>query len=243
MRLDLRRWFATVMLGTAALTSSSIPARAALTIQLSAGGNAPVTVADATSSGYVGYSNSSLFGGLFSVQGLFALSNSLTNGPGVISELISGANVIQNLTGSDQTLTITIGDTGFEPDAAIRPLQVYGTASATFYGLKDGTLSFQTYASDSNTLLQTTGGGIVFTDPVTLLPNSAGDTAVTSFTPQNPQFSVTDVITIDLSAHASVGFNGDSLVHAPEPGTAALALSGTLALAVGLWCRRCRRVA
>lgn len=243
MRVDPRRFMATALAGAVCLVLSAAQARGSLTIQLSSGANTPVAVADTTSSGYVGYSNNSLFG-LFSVQGLFALSNSLTNGPGVISEIISGANVIQNLTGSTQTLTIRISDTGFTPDDAIRPLWVYNTASATFYGLKDGTLTFQTYASDGNGLFET-GAGTASPDPVTLQPNSAGYTTAGTFTPasQGPEFSITDVITIRLSAHASAGFNGDSLVHAPEPATAALAFSGALPLAIGVWLRRRRRAA
>ena len=164
------------------------------------------------------------------------------NGPGVVSELDLSSFTVTNLTGSQQTLVISASDVGFSPDSASRPLVVLNTASGTFGGLTSGSISFQTYAYDGTGYFQTSGPGVVATDPVNLAPNSDGYTTQTSFTPTNgplDQFSLTDVATITLDAYASVsGFTGVSLAHAPEPGALALVLSGSIALGIG---RRVRR--
>jgi hypothetical protein len=253
MRFNLRRLMAMAFFGMASLLFPEAPARAGLTLLLSSGSyseqvseatpSGSVTAwsgSVTTSPGSVSYGNSSLFG-LFSIQMISAESNSLANGPGVISEMNIDSLKISNLSSAAQTLTISMSDTGFQPDNATRPLMVYNTASATFRGLSNGTLTYQTFAFDGTALFQT-GAGAVSTDPVVLTPNSTGSTTLGYFTPQNDEFSMTSVMTIQLAGGAIVTFDGDSLVHAPEPGTAALAFTGTLPLAIGLWYRR-RRVA
>jgi hypothetical protein len=244
MRVDLSRLITTAVMGTAILVSSSTSARAALTLQVSSGSYSE-QVSDTTSSGSILYSNTSYDGGIFAIYGLLARSNSTTDGPSNISQMSIASFTLQNTSSSAQTLTISLSDTGFDPDNAIRPLLVYNSASATFGQLTpgSGTLTFQTYAYDGTALFQT-GAGTVSPDPVVLTPTSNGYTTTAPFTPVNAQFSLTSVMTIELAAGASItGSTGLALVHAPEPGTAVLAFSGSLPLAIGLWLRRRRRLA
>jgi hypothetical protein len=69
----------------------------------------------------------------------------------------------------------------------------------------------------------------------------ASDQTTALFSPVGSQFSLTRVITITLAAGASfTGFNSDSLVHAPEPGTLVSAGIGLAALAIGVRLRNRR---
>jgi hypothetical protein len=192
--------------------------------------------------GQLFYSNAD-FNKAVSISMLQATSNSASNGPGVISQLGLGSVAITNLTGSEQVLTISVSDVNFIPDSSKRPLGVYNSGSGTFGMLSDGSITFQTYASSGNQYFQTTttDPGVVSTAPVVIAPGASGTTTTAYFSPTNSMFSITEVVTIDLKPHASiVSFGGASLVHAPEPGTLAVALSGGPALALGLWIRRRR---
>lgn len=259
MRFDLRRLMALALLGSASLMFSAAPARAGLTLRLSSGsyseqvsettpsGSVPASSGFvSTAPGLVSYSNFSFDGGLFAIYGLLARSNSATDGPLNPSQMSIASFTIQNLSSTAQTLTISLSDTNFDPNDAIRPLWVYNSASATFGQLApdSGRLTFQTYAYDGMALFHTgPDSSTVSPDPVVFTPISKGDTTSAPFNPVNAQFSLTSVMTIELAAGASItGSTGLSLVHALEPGTAALAFSGILPLTIGLWYRR-RRVA
>lgn len=246
MRVDPRRLMASALVGVVSLWFSSTQARAALTLQVSSGSYSE-QVSDTTSSGSIFYSNTSFDGGIFAIYGLLARSNSATDGPANPSQLSIASFTIQNTSSIAQTLTIELSDTGFDPNDAIRPLWVYNSASATFGQLApdSGTVTYQTYAYDGTGLFHTgPDPQTVSPVPVVLTPISTGYTTTVPFTPINAQFSLTSVLTVELAAGASItGSTGLSLVHAPEPGTAALAASGSLPLVIGLWLWRRRRLA
>ena len=212
-------------------------ARAGLQLQLT-NGNFTETV-DASTPGRISYFNDSFNNGNLSIDGTLSKSTSLTDGPNLYSQLSISSFTITNLSkDTAQTLTLALSDSGFDPDSEIRPLMIFNTASAT--STFNGHFSYQTFAFDGNENFKTSGPGVVATDAVDFgLPFSGSNTTTALFTPISTQFSITSVVTIQLAAGASlVGFNGASLVHAPEPGTIALALSGVPALALVVLRRR-----
>jgi hypothetical protein len=223
-------------LAGAVILGSSSPARATMQLKL-ASGNDSVLISTETSPGKIYYSNDS-FTNTFALDMVSAKSNSAFDGPNVYSELDIKSFSVTNLTGSQQTLTLTLSDVGFDPNSGERPLTVYNSASGTFSQLSTGTLSFQTFAYDGSAYFQT-GPGAVATAPVILTPAASGYTTTAPFSPQGSQFSLTNVMTITLDPYAELsGFSGVSLVHAPEPGALTIILSGLTALAFGDRLRR-----
>jgi hypothetical protein len=221
----------------AVILGASSPARASMELKLESGSTSTL-LTEANPGNGIFYSNTS-FAGDFSLTMLSAESNSSFDGPTVFSELDLQSFTLKNLTGSQQTLTLTLSDVGFDPNTSARPLVVYNSASATFSQGTSGSLTFQTFAFDGTGYFQTSGPGTVSTDPVILTPASSGSTTTADFSPQNAQFSLTNVMTITLDPGASIaGFTGVSLVHAPEPGALALVFIGLISLGVGHRLRR-----
>jgi len=116
MRLASPLRMGAVIIGTAILLLAPASARASLTLRISTGSNFD-EVSDPTTLGSIDYSKSS-FGGLFAIQMLSADSNSSTDGPSALSQLSIDSFKVQNLTGISQTLTISLSDSGFDPDSA-----------------------------------------------------------------------------------------------------------------------------
>jgi hypothetical protein len=235
-----RVFLAAAFVGVLALTG---PKTARATLQLKLGsGNTSLQVVDTDGDGRIFYGNAD-FDGRFDITLALATSTAAYDGDHTLSELSLSSFTIANKTGSEQSLTLMMSDIGFDPNSSVRPLTVYNTASATTRQLSTGSLSYQTFAYDGSgedTYFRTSGPGVTSTEAVNLnLPSSDSLTTSAYFYPVNGQFSLTGVMTITLSAGGSLtGFNGDSLVHAPEPGTFATACIGLTALAFGGRIRR-----
>lgn len=237
MCVSPRRLLVVALMGSMALFTTMTPAQAALTLRLSSGNFSDEASAPSSSPNSLNYTNNS-FGGLFRIESLGEKSNSSSDGPVKFSQLDSRSFDIENLSAESQILTISLSDTGFDPNSEIRPLWIYNSASLAFSQLTGGKLTFQTFAYDGNDLFRTSGEGVVSTAPVIITPMAGGSTTTAPFSPI-AQFSLTNVMTVELAGGASIsGFIANSIVHAPEPGSVTLALSAMPLLGVVVLRRR-----
>jgi hypothetical protein len=233
--MRLRNPFRTMMAAAAILGSVS-SARATIQVELQSG-TTSVLLTEGSPSQVIEFSQRH-FAGAFAIKRLTADSNSSFDGPTVRSELGIGAFTVKNRTDQRQTLTIIVSDVGFNPSSDERPLTVYNSASAHFTK-GSGSLTFQTFAFDGMGYFRMTGPGTVATDPVILTADLTGGAAFTHFSPQNAQFSLTNVTTITLDPDSWIaGFSGMSVVDNPEPGALVLVCTGLFALGVGHRLRR-----
>ncbi len=234
-----RMLLASTLAGAMLLGLSTTCAQAGMKLSLANNGYTELVDASASSPGRISYFNDAFNGGNLTIDAVLAKSNSGVDSAKIFSQLSISSFTIINNTNQAQTLTLAITDTGFDPNSDVRPLVVYNSASVTSSQMTSGLLSFQTFAFDGTDYFRTSGSGVVATDAVVMaLPFSGSGTTTADFSPINPQFSLTSIMTITLDAHAELtGFSGVALVHAPEPGSLASACIGLAAIAFGVRCR------
>jgi len=169
---------------------------------------------------------------------------------------------IENLTGSTQTVTITVSSQGFTSPNSPPPLMVTDTVSGTvLFGTVTGTA--QGFADATNTLVGTTTGaggipilptvpgtggalpGTAFSAPLLNFSGTTGTSfaasgAAVGFSPDGNTYSLTFTETITLSAFASVQLTGGNVqtFATPAPAGVLLALSGLPFLGAISWMRR-----
>ena len=177
--------------------------------------------------------------GNFSTTITIATSNSPGTSTGAILQMSSID--VRNVSNSPQTLSITVGDTGFTiPTGAFLGSAYGGTMTNAQIG--DST-SFQSFADTSNTPsgqsgpTVTTTGAQSFVLVTGISPKSFNTADATAPFVSAGAYSLTNVTLITLSPDAQSNVSGTTTVTVsgsgsgvPEPATAALLAPGVLAL-------------
>ncbi len=222
------------------------PARAGLVIQLSTDGVNWSTVESAASGTATSYTNATYHG--FDISLLSTDSNS--QGSSSLAYLEGAATHVENIGSASATLYITLSDTGFvapmTPPGIVLDSQIGGAVLVPGVG---NSLTFQSFvnpADGQNSLAGFTTGPQ--TPGITGSPMSySDDTSMTIASGLTTTYSITEYLTITLSAGSQVGFqsstNLSSLAPASVPEPSGLVLAGISVLGVAGYAvrRRARR--
>lgn len=249
----MKRTLLTVAALAAAAVTTSVArtARATLEMTLSTSdGATPVTVVD----NGAGDTNPAV--GQISFAGSIGnfatvITAGTSNAPGAngVAILQTHDISVRDTTASKDTLTVTMGDTGFtNPEGS--SLQLGSSFAGTFLSTTSGeNVTFQSYADSGNNLFGKTGttaglhsATLTNGSPAPVGFSTADRTA--NFSSTGP-YSLTDVTTISLSANGQANVSGTTDViqgaGAPTPEPASLGLLSLGAMA--LLARRRRRTA
>jgi hypothetical protein len=178
--------------------------------------------------------------GDFAITSLSASSN--TPGTKLIADLLStNLSVVNNGAGT-HTLHIQWSDIGFTaPGSSGSTLAVLSHIGGTvFVGAKDGSLKFQSYADNSNTLF---GFGDFTTGvqgPISLASAGSYDSdAAGNFLRSSGTYSLSGTADITLGSGGSINFTtSETLTAVPAPAALVLALTGLPCLGAGYLARR-----
>jgi len=241
----LAKWlFCVVALAGAVMLGTASPARADLLVQLQetgVNGGAFTTVIDVPS-GTSGNAASPLVYGDFTITQLSAGSNS--PGTSSLAQLLSANLNIQNTGSATATLNIRISDVNFSLPGSngsnlILTSHVGGSADNGGIGTPNSadSLTFQSYADNSNTQFGTSGATPGAQTP-NLSSGSYSSDASTAFARTTNLYSVTETFQIKLVSGDEIGFSARTNLAVPAPASMMAAFTAVPFLGLGAWLRR-----
>jgi len=217
------------------------PARADLQIWLSE--SSPLIssnkVAEASTPGSVGYSNSS-FDGNLNIQMTSGSSDS--PGSSTFASLSSATTELKNFSSSAVTVYLSIGATAYTAPTAPPTISVLSSVSATVLqaGTGSNSLSFSSYVNQDNGQNDTTGSNGGSQSLNISSTGSPGTSTTFNVSSLSSPYSITETYAITLSAVAYITLDastGLSQTAVPEPSTMAIAGLGALGM-IGYGIRR-----
>jgi hypothetical protein len=241
-----------ITLAFAALVCAPSSARATFVVEASVDGGTFVTLAsgsDFTSLSFSGSlkkngSGHTVIGGSGDTVKITTLGSSSDNAASA-SDLFTSTTQVQNLTSGKHTITIEVTQTNYTlPGGSSSKLdfqsQVSGTTTTKNPG---GSVTFQSYANNSNGAFDTSGATTTGPQSLTLsAPGNSSDnnTALTKFQRTMPEYSVTSIGSITLAGNEKMNYSASLNLTAatPAPPGLVLVLTSLPVLALGLWLRR-----